>query len=334
MKNLVVNRVIPYTMIQDEKNPNTIYLATNLGMYWSLDRGNSWSQIKGPPPAKTAKKKAVARKGKRAVKKTAEQIAAEKAAAEKAAWEAANHVATLTDKVNVISRTQDGKNGIFAGTAKGLYRSYDPAKGWDRVNFGDGFDPQVYAVTTSAQNPNTIWVGTAVGGVIVSKDDGATWEKVSGVPDAIPVVSIAIDPVRPQNIFVGTIQTLYLSQDGGKNWSRRGGNLPLGNYGSILINPKNPNEVFVGSAIESNGGIYQSLDGGKNWKRIDDKNANLASRRVWSMVFDPNNPNRIFAGTHSSGIFRVDKKTGVSSSDSGSGSGETITRPRVSDSGN
>lgn len=331
MKNMVVNRVIPYSIIQDVKNPNTIYLATNLGMYWSIDRGNSWLPLKAPAPAKTAKKAVVARKGKKAVKKTAEQIAAEKAAADKAAWDAANHVAALTDKINVIARTQDDKNGIFAGTAKGLYRSYDPAKGWDRINFGAGFDPQVYAVTTSAQNPNVIWVGTAVGGVFVSKDDGATWEKVAGVPEAIPVVSIAIDPVRPNNIFVGTIQTLYLSQDGGKNWSRRGGNLPLGNYGSILINPKNSNEVFVASAIESNGGIYQSIDGGKNWKRIDGKEANLPSRRVWSMTFDPNDPNRIFAGTHSSGIFRVDRKqTASSAGEPDSGSSETITRPRVS----
>ncbi|MGI8470165.1 MAG: WD40/YVTN/BNR-like repeat-containing protein [Pyrinomonadaceae bacterium] len=333
MKNIPVIRVIPYTILQDKANPNTIYLATNLGMYQSLDRGNSWAQMVAPT-VKTGRKAAVRRtksKSRRAVaaKKTPEQIEAEKAAE----LAAQNHVAALTDKINFLTRTEDGKNGMFAGTAKGLYRTYDPSKGWDRMNFGDGFDSQVFAVAVSSENPNTIWVGTSTGGVIVSKDDGATWEKVSGVPDAIPIASIAIDPLRPENIYVGTIQTLYLSRDGGKTWSRRGGNLPLGNYNSILINPRNPDEVFVGSALESNGGIYQSLDAGKSWKRIDGKDANLPSRRVWTMAFDPNNPNRIFAGTHSSGIFQVDR-TPLAASNSSSGSSETITRPRVTASGN
>ncbi|MGI9036473.1 MAG: WD40/YVTN/BNR-like repeat-containing protein [Pyrinomonadaceae bacterium] len=335
-KNMAINRVIPYTILQDKTNPNTIYLATNLGMYQSLDRGNSWSPMLPPPPPKTKRRVAPrSARGKRrtVVKKTAEQIAAEQAAQQAAEQAAQNHVAALTDKINFLSRTEDGKNGMFAGTAKGLYRTYDTSKGWDRINFGDGFDTQVFTVAVSAQNPQTIWVGTSTGGVIVSKDDGATWEKVSGVPDAIPVVAIAIDPLRPENIYVGTIQTLYLSRDGGKTWARRGGNLPLGNYNSILINPRNPDEVFVGSALESNGGIYQSTDTGKNWKRIDGKNANLPSRRVWTMTFDPANPNRIFAGTHSSGIFRVDR-TPLAATNTNSGSSETITRPRVSTTGN
>lgn len=331
-RNIAVNRIIPYSILQDTKNPNTIYLATNAGLYRSLDRGNSWSPLTAAPAAKSKRRAVTRSRSKRKTvvpKKTPEQIAAETAAA----VAAQNHVDALTDKINVLVRTQDSKDGMFAGTAKGLYRTYDPAKGWDRLNFGEGFDPQVYAVASSAQNPNTIWVGTSVGGVIVSNDDGATWEKVPGVPDIIPVVAIAIDPLKPDNIYVGTIQTLYLSRDGGKNWQRRGGNLPLGNYSSILINPRNSDEVFVGSSLESNGGIYQTVDGGKSWKRIDGKDANLPSRRVWSMSFDPNNPNRLFAGTHSSGIFRVDR-TPVTVSKSDSGSSETITRPRISASGN
>ena len=333
VRNIPVNRVIPYTILQDKVNTDTIYLATNLGIYRSLDRGNSWEQLTPPPPVKTKRttKRSTRSKGKRAVapKKTPEQIEAENAAA----LAAQNHVPALTDKINVLSRTEDGKNGMFAGTANGLYRTYDAAKGWDKINFGAGFDNQVFAVANSVQDPNVIWVGTSTGGVIVTKDDGATWEKINGVPEAIPVVAIAIDPVRPENIFVGTTQTLYLSRDSGKTWARRGGNLPLGNYNSILINPKNPDEVFVGSALESNGGIYQSINGGTDWKRIDNKDANLPSRRVWAMTFDPNNPNRIFAGTHSSGIFRVDR-TPATASNSDSGSSETIVRPRISASGN
>ena len=76
----------------------------------------------------------------------------------------------------------------------------------------------------------------------------------------------------------------------------------LGNYTSILINPENTDEVFVSSALEADGGVFYSSDAGMKWRRIDPKEVNLPSRRVWAMAFDPADSNRIFAGTHSSGV--------------------------------
>ena len=48
--------------------------------------------------------------------------------------------------------------------------------------------------------------------------------------------------------------------------------------------------------LQADGGIYFSTDAGMNWKRIDSKNLNLPSHRVWALAFDPVNSNRIFAG--------------------------------------
>jgi photosystem II stability/assembly factor-like uncharacterized protein len=331
MKN-INNKVIPQTILQDRKNPNTIYLATNLGIYRSLDRAGSWTQLTPPPPAKKPApvRRAPARRP-AARKPAARKPAPPKPAATTAAAPAKetaepNYVPALTGKVNVLTHTEDGKDGILAGTVRGLYRTYDPAKGWEKVPFNPGMDEQVYAVTVSPKEPNTIWVGKAIGGVIVSRDGGATWENVSGIPMDIPVSAIVFEPQNPQTIFVGTVQTLYLSRDGGKSWVRRGGNLPLGNYNSILINPRDPSEIFVGSALENNDGIYQSIDGGMNWKRVDGKDDRVPSRRVWSMIFDPRDPNRIFAGTHSGGVFRIERPA-MAAKDSNS-------RPRVAVTGN
>jgi photosystem II stability/assembly factor-like uncharacterized protein len=139
------------------------------------------------------------------------------------------------------------------------------------------------------------------------------------------VTAIVVDPKRPQNVYVGTQQTFYLSRDGGKRFMRRGGNLPLGNYASILINPRNSDEVIVASALEANGGIYQSADAGTSWKRVDTKEMNMASRRYWTMTFDPSDSNRILVGTHSSGIYRLERTPVATAND---------TRPRVSATGN
>jgi hypothetical protein len=44
------------------------------------------------------------------------------------------------------------------------------------------------------------------------------------------------------------------------------------------------------------------------WKRVDSKEMKLPSRRVWSMAFDPRNPDLIYAGSHSSGVYRIQRK--------------------------
>jgi photosystem II stability/assembly factor-like uncharacterized protein len=281
---------IAYSLVQDLANPNLIYLATNFGLYKSPNRGVTWNKISAPKPKRRRSKRRRSRRSRaKAIPKLPKGT-----------------VAALSSKINMLVHTQDGKNGYLAATNKGLFRSYDIAKGWKKIDFGPGLSEQVFAVHVSAKAPETVWVGTAISGVIVSRDNGMTWERVGKgiIPDRIPVSTVVTNPENPNNVFVGTIQTLYVSKDGGRTWDRRGGNLPLGNYNSILINPNNPDEMFVASAMESNGGIFHSTDAGWNWKRID-KAGNLASSRVWSLMFNPSNQNELLAATHSSGIYRI-----------------------------
>ncbi|MGI8639347.1 MAG: WD40/YVTN/BNR-like repeat-containing protein [Pyrinomonadaceae bacterium] len=313
-KSLDISRISPFAVIQDRTDSNLLYLATNVGMFKSLDRGSSWTQIvtPKPPPAK----KTTARKSSRRSSAKSKTTAAtkQKTIAPVAKVETVPVEPTIPglipvfeERVKVLSYTEDGQNGVLAGTDNGLYRSYDISKGWEKISLGEGIDTNIFVIYTTPQQPDTIWVGTAVSGVIVSRDNGKTWQKVGGAPDGVPVSSITIDPKRPNYIYLGTSQTFYLSRDGGKTWSRRGGNLPLGNYTSILVNPRNTDEIYTSSALESDGGIFYSDNAGLNWKRIDSKDLKLPSHRVWAMVFDPNDSNRIFAGTHSSGVYRIER---------------------------
>jgi photosystem II stability/assembly factor-like uncharacterized protein len=197
--------------------------------------------------------------------------------------------------------------GYLAATNTGLYRTLDPNKGWQKISYGS-FDPRTTSISNNLKTPETIWVGTPSSGVLVSRDSGETWRQVQGVPTDMPVNTVVQDPQRPDYIYVGTKQTIFLSHDGGQTWSRRGGNLPFGDFTSILVNPRNGDEIFVGNAYqisEVGGGVYRSTDAGKTWARIDPKDGRLPSQRIWALAFDPHNQDVLFVGSHSAGVYVV-----------------------------
>ena len=300
-KGLDINRDSPFAVLQDKINPNLMYLGTSRGMFKSIDRGISWTIVAAPKPVrkKVPVRKAVAKKGAKPVAKPKNPVVPAEAGPV--------IVPVLNETIKVLAFTNDDKGGILAGTDKGLYRTYDLAKGWEKLSFGGGLDENIFVIHTSPLVPGTLWAGTAKSGVVVSTDDGKTWSKTDSSPDGIPVSSIATDPKRPNYVYVGTIQALYLSRDGGRTWNRRGGNLPLGNFTSILIDPNDTDTVILSSALENEGGIFISEDAGMKWKRFDSKDLKLPSRRIWSLVFDPADSKKMYAGSHSSGVYRIER---------------------------
>jgi photosystem II stability/assembly factor-like uncharacterized protein len=225
--------------------------------------------------------------------------------------DSAMETVVLSDAVNALIQTTDLETGqplFLAATNLGLYRSLDPAQGWQKLPYGSNFDPRTSCISADPQHPGTIFVGTASSGLLVSRDGGKSWERESGVPIDAPVNTIAQDQQRPDYIYVGTKQSFYLSHDGGASWTRRGGNLPFGDFTSILINPRNPDEVFVGNAYQTGeigGGVFRTVNAGSTWARIDPKEHRLPSQRIWALAFDSRDQNTLFVGSHSAGVYVV-----------------------------
>jgi photosystem II stability/assembly factor-like uncharacterized protein len=379
-------RLIGYSILQDERDGNVIYLGTNLGMYRSTDRGASWAPVSAFKPVAPAKKRPATRstvrrtvaqgratttagsgagtppQGTSIAKPSDDVVRRAQEALDRAGYEigtpdgqlgartvaaikrfqtdrylpvsgqldeatlaalivnlgatttgGSGHVATLLDPVNELVSFTDhaGHSGILAATNNGMYRTFDPGQGWDRIAYGVGFDVRTTCISTSSQNPSMILVGTATSGVLVSHDAGETWQQVSAIPTTSAVNVIVQDPKRSAFIYVGTRQAFYMSQDGGEHWSRRGGDLPFGDFTSILINPRNTDEIFAGNAYqneqkpEKGGGVYRSNDAGTTWARIDAREHRLPSMRIWSLALDPRDQNTLFVGSHSAGVYVV-----------------------------
>lgn len=350
-------RLIVYSILQDSRDVNTIYLGTNLGVYRSLDRGTSWAPVwtaskplqgkKKGPTRKTAPAKPddTIRRAQQALNAAGYEVGVPDGRAGTKTLSALKRFqvgkrlevtgkfddatlsalgltrpkgevdplasVVLTDAVNTIVQTVDvdSRRTLFlAATNVGLFRSFDPTQGWQKLPYSAGFDPRTSCIATDEQQPETIWVGTAASGVLVSRDGGKSWQRVSGVPTEYPVNTIAVNPQRPNYVYVGTKQAFYMSKDGGANWSRRGGDLPFGDFTSILINPRNGDEIFVGNAYQTGevgGGVFRTVNAGTTWARIDPKERRLPSQRIWALAFDSRDRNTLFVGSHSAGVYVV-----------------------------
>lgn len=362
------SRLITYAILQDARDPNLIYLGTNLGVYRSTDRAASWAPVWAVEKPKTPAKKSAKKTVQKAVAVTPKRVRSSKpdetimeaqgalnvagyhlgepdgkpgptttAALKK--FQSDRHLPVtgkpdsitlaalgvgkgsdpavaqrsdliLADAVNALVHTIDPvtqQPAILAATNSGLYRTLDPTKGWEKLSYGT-FDPRTTCISTSTSDPETIWVGTPSSGVLISRDSGKTWRQVDGAMREAPVNTIAQDPQRPDYVYVGTKQALFMSHDGGKTWKVRGGNLPFGDFTSILINPRNGDEIFAGNAFqitEVGGGVYRSTNGGLSWTRIDPKDGRLPSQRIWALAFDPHDQNVLFVGSHSAGVYVV-----------------------------
>jgi photosystem II stability/assembly factor-like uncharacterized protein len=156
-------------------------------------------------------------------------------------------------------------------------------------------------------DPNIVYAGAATGGVFKSTDMGLTWVPIFDDQGFLPVGDIAVDPLHPDTIYVGTGEPngghnnilgggVYKSVDGGTTWQFIG----LGNTvstGRIVIDPSNTQRVFVasvGSYFGSNPerGIYRSTDGGQTWSPslfVSDTTGAI------DIVIDPINPLRLMA---------------------------------------
>jgi photosystem II stability/assembly factor-like uncharacterized protein len=146
---------------------------------------------------------------------------------------------------------------------RGLYRTRDGGKTWERVLF---------------INSDTGVVDVAMG------NDGRT------------LFAAAYQRRRRGWGFVGGGRgsALYRSLDGGDTWQKLAGGLPEGTIGRIGvdISRSHPDVVYAVVEHKQQGGIYRSEDGGTTWT----KQNSLNQRPMYysQLRVDPQNPNKIW----------------------------------------
>jgi photosystem II stability/assembly factor-like uncharacterized protein len=110
---------------------------------------------------------------------------------------------------------------------------------------------------------NDAWFAATAGGVLVSKDKGATW-KNAGSEDFLKQPATSLEATRDgSQIWAISQRSLIYSADGGAHWENK--DLTFASAGNLRLHRVDDANLF----ITSNMGLYTSHDAGHNWSRSD-----------------------------------------------------------------
>ncbi|MFQ3582122.1 hypothetical protein J8C06_08955 [Chloracidobacterium validum] len=281
-------------------NSRRLYAATNDGVFFTENGGSLWQPAN---PAATWKPTPVAPGGRPPAPVTTAPSPRPAAKKRQVAARPSTRRTVLRQRLkgHVVELASTGEGWLYAAAWDGLFRTDNPAKGWEKINLG-AYRGRLFSIAVSPRNPDVLLAGIS-DGLLMSSDGGVTWQRadlpMKAVKDATCVQEIAIHPRQPETILVGTRRTAYLSRDGGKSWERLARGIGFGDIAVIRFNPRNADEVLIGDA--QGGGLYLSVNGGQLFHRLDQR-AVLPGRRMWAAAFDPFTTGRVYAGSVTSGV--------------------------------
>lgn len=161
---------------------------------------------------------------------------------------------------------------------------------WESIG-PDNIGGRVLALALDPDSANVLWAGSASGGLWRSRTGGAgadAWDYVNTGFNVLSVSTIAINPLNPNEMYIGTgeisgydlglvgtpgARTTYglgivKSTDRGTTWTATGLTWLFSQNRSVqkvIVNPKNSKTVFAATSE----GTYRSLNGGTTFSLVD-----------------------------------------------------------------
>lgn len=167
--------------------------------------------------------------------------------------------------------------------------------------------PDLSTIAFNPKERRQIYVGIEVGGVMRSRDEGASWTDISSGLHR-DVHTLAVNYYNPKIIFAATGGGIYRTVNGGIQWAQVGNEIDLTYAVSVAIHPSKPNITYLGIAMSPPGNqalLYKSEDYGESWSLMHTglPYPMLKGIRRGSLIVNNEATNEVYVGTSNGQIY-------------------------------
>jgi photosystem II stability/assembly factor-like uncharacterized protein len=263
----------PRGVVIDPVDPSILSVATQRGVYRSVDGGATWNQSSAGMTNTQIGKVVVDPVTPSTIYATT-PVGIRKSTDGGASW--TTILAATGDSSLVIAPSSPST--LYAWTSTGLQRSDDGGATWaQRDRPGppelEGWSwgwvepaPLPGLVLVASNAPDTLYALGGDSGLGRSTDGGNTWYKVAGLPgpDIAEIGGLVEAPGDPSTLYAGVLGNgIYTSTDGGRTWARLG--YSRSSVESLAVALGDPVTIW---ATGEGAPIYRSTDAGETWTEV------------------------------------------------------------------
>jgi photosystem II stability/assembly factor-like uncharacterized protein len=223
---------------------------------------------------------------------------------------------------------------MYLGTAPAaVYRSDNGGDTWRRLPNAKqpervqmGFATRLIRMAADPSNPDEIYAGVEVGGLMRSLDGGETWTDCSAhlvelagrphlkskigsdteVEGMMDTHALTMSAAQPGTVFLAVRMGLFRSTDHGMNWEDMevGRYSPLTYARDVQVSLQEPQVMYAclsPAARSRDGSLYRSPDLGKTWQRFD--HGVKAHSTMMSVGLHPRDPKQVYCTTRGGQVF-------------------------------
>lgn len=173
------------------------------------------------------------------------------------------------------------------------------------------------AIVFDPQNPNTVYIATATGGIWKSTDGGNSYSPLTDNQATMSFHTLTMAPGNSSTLYAGTGEIVVYyglgilkTTNAGQTWTLLGQDTFKGMVvSSILVHPTNPNLLYAASnALVQYGGpalpargVFRSTNAGQSWEPLL---TCATCAGITDLVMEDSNPAILYAGAAVTGVFR------------------------------
>ena len=294
-----------------KSNPDILYLGCDGGVYYSTNRGSSWTRFNNMHNTQFYAIDIDYQNPERLYGGTQDNGTNRTNTGALDDWDhiyGGDGFYTLVDYTNpdiIYAESQYGNLGKSIDGGNSFTWALNGINGSDPTNWST-------PVAMDPNDPNVLYYGSDE--LYQTTDGAANWTSLTGDKTGGTITTIAVSRSDPDVVVFGaTDGVVYITQDGGSSWTFISPGLPVRWITRVQIDPHDASIIYVTqSGYRMAGGellphIHRSTDYGQNWTPID---GNLPDAPINDVIVNYFNSDKLYIATDF-GVWHTDNLGGT-----------------------